>query len=220
MNTLLELSRYQRGQSEFLFELVQDIRNKDLLSDETILEFTQNFIETRNMDDDEGASLMDYVEIDIRNKMQDKHKPFLVHPKKEEMEDFGTILEKYIIEEEMQEQAADHAFNDLPPNVINVLEMYETMDDLMTALNKLTIDSLMVEIGQTFGYENNEFIETTKIDIASSDIVPDNIKERVLTLEGNETFQEYIRVIGGENPQVALDGMRMQFARMVNDLTG
>jgi hypothetical protein len=138
----------------------------------------------------------------------------------EELEFAGAVLERDILVEELQEYGVDLAYNDLPPNVINTLDKYDTMDDLVVVLGKLTTKSSMKEIGEAFGYENNELIQTIKNDIIAALDAPQEIKDKVSALTGDESFTEYIMIIGGDKPDVALDAMRMQFVRMVNELTG
>jgi hypothetical protein len=231
---LTELNRFERAQGEALYDFVAWLKVKNIVNDEHILEFIDEF--TRKYDLDGASqdltlsvfemSCRDFIESEVAKYPDDFDKedivPYLVFKSPEEKELLNTLIENDMVEEHNTSQPNEIESAEaleLPENIINILENYPTLDALVASLQTLTTESKLKDVGLAFGYtEPAEFISIMKRDLKAQ--YAEELHDKIDTLELDTTFADYIATIGGVKPDVALDVMRLDFVRVVQSIVG
>lgn len=229
---LTELNRFERAQGEALYDFVEWLKVKNIVNDEHILEFIDEF--TRKYDLSGSlqdltlsvfeSSCRDFIDSEVEKFPEEIDKedivPYLVFKTPEETELLEKLIENDLVEEIYSDNSNEIDIVDgveLPENIINILEKYEHLDGLVAELQALTTESTLSEIGISFGYtEPAEFIEIMKRDLKAQYAI--ELHEQIDTLELETSFADYIATIGGVKPDVALDVMRLDFVRVVQSI--
>lgn len=215
---MIDLNRFQRGQSEVLQEFTKYLIESGVITDDTMLMFMGEFAKKYDLSDDETINLADYFTTSARDFIGEQTDllGYLVFKEEDEKRMVERVMETELVREEIREMKAEQDYEMLPPHITNLLETHETLDNLADSLNQLTPESSLSEVGVGFGFETGEeFLEVIKRDMQITEEMANKAKE--LTVE--TPFADYVTLVGGQNALVALDAMRMDIVRTINNLT-
>jgi len=216
--TLADMNRYQRGQAEFLHAFIRWASESELITDEIKLAFVEDFGIRFNLDTNKIEQLVDYFEQSPRDYCNDDPEllGYLVYRNPTDQEHFDRFLNSQMVQEEVREIVLEREYDNLPPHILNLIENYETLDDIALNLNTLNTQSTLGEISIAFGFSTDTgLLEMIISDFAKSDELSQKIEE----LNTNMVFSEYVEMVGGSNPEVALDAMRIDILKTVSALT-
>lgn len=217
---LAKMSRFQRAQGEAMYDFIELMKQRQKINDDDILNFIENYSSKYSMTGPRQDLLISVFEGSVRDFIAEHDEndlqTYLVFKTESEEDEVSMILEKDTL---TTQEVEVEPIVELPENILTILEQYETMNDLVESLQKLTLESPLAEIGTRFGYDKpEEFLVIMKRDLKGQ--MSEEIHESIDNLELQTTFEEYATSVLNANPEVALDSMRMDFVRTINAIIG
>jgi len=215
---LIELSRYQRGQAEFLFDFIRWLKASEVVNDDMMIAFIEDFGTRYNLDNGDIELLADYIDISARDYIGDDKDltGYLIYKSAQEKEAVARLMESDVIKQEIKDMVIEEEYNNLPPHILNLIEKHPTLDTLADELSALNTTSTLGAISLAFGFDDESgLIALITTDFSQSE----ELTARISELNTQMPFDEYVKMVGGENAEVALDAMRIDILKTVAALT-